>query len=103
MSFISTYCIQYKIDLLILCLLLSNKMSTMTDKVMTRSETAKIKKNVEDIRSFIESHRRDGVTDERWDHIFHNWKCLGMSTEESDDEDSYQQPCRCCIARMFRT
>lgn len=60
---------------------------------MTRSETSKIKKNVEDIRSFIESHRRDGVTDERWDHIFHNWKCLGMSTEESDDEDSYQK-CR---------
>jgi hypothetical protein len=68
---------------------------TRTDKVMTRSETAKIDKYYSDFVSITESHRRDGCTKDGWNTLFHNGKC-------QDDDDEYYEPCRCCIAQLFR-
>jgi len=71
---------------------------------MTRSMTVdKQKKISSDIMFIIESHRRDGCTNDGWDPIYHNWNCFGDDdNSKGDDEDTYQQPCRCCIAQLFR-
>ena len=79
-------------------------MSTRTDKVMTRSETAKQAKHASDTVFITESHARDGCTEKGWNATYHNWKC----NEDEDDDDEWRQvmmdedPCRCCIAQLFR-
>jgi hypothetical protein len=74
-------------------------MSTRTDKVVTRSMTKKKADNISQTGYFIECHRRDGVTPITWSPVFHNEKCLEMY---SSDDDEYQEPCKCCMALLFR-
>jgi len=73
---------------------------TRTDKVVTRSMTAKLniqQKRSEATQFIIGSHQRDGCTEVGWRPIFHNGNCY-----DDDDDDEYHAPCRCCIAQLFR-
>lgn len=78
-------------------------MKKRTSKIMTRSETAKMKKREADMELYITSHQYGGVTDGYWSPIFHNWKCSGyVHVSLDDDDDDDDEPCRCCIAQLFR-
>jgi hypothetical protein len=87
-------------------------MSTRTDKVMTRSETAKQAKHASDTVFITESHARDGCTEKGWNATYHNWKSGCGDWSLFDDplsiDDEWRQvmmdenPCRCCIAQLFR-
>jgi len=63
-----------------------------------------MKKRAEDTEIFMLSHARGVLEGPGWDTIFHNWKChrgyVHVSVDDDDDDDD--EPCRCCIAQLFR-
>jgi hypothetical protein len=78
-------------------------MTTRISKIMTRSETAKMKKREADMELYITSHQYWSVTDGYWSPRFHNLKCSGyVHVSVDDNDDDNDEPCRCCIAQLFR-
>jgi len=72
-------------------------MTTRIDKVVTRSMTREISARMDE-ELFIAFHRSspDPIS---WSPVFHYRKHCELYP---DDDDEYHQPCKCCLALLFR-
>ena len=74
-----------------------SNMTTRIDKAVTRSMTKKKACNNEVFLAF----HRSSLDNTFWSPRFHYGKC-NVGDSSDDDDEEYHEPCRCCLARLFR-